>query len=106
MLLLHDGDFEAAVALASHLPVRSDVLQILARRLEHDRPAVAGEFYLRIARWQVKHMGPRDYAALAQTLKRAAHCLPAEQWTPVVAEIRAAHGRKPKLMGLLAESGL
>lgn len=106
MLLDHDDDFEAAVALAAGGAVRIDVLESLARRLQRDRPALAGEFYLRIARLQIDRMGPRDYVALAQTLKRAAHCLPAEQWKPVVARVRVEHGRKTKLMSLLDEAGL
>lgn len=106
MLLEHDGDFPAAVALARECALGIDVLERLARRLERDMPEVAGEFYLRIAHWQIQHLTPGNYGALVKILKRAARCLPAERWRPAVAKVRTEHGRKPKLMGLLTQAGL
>ncbi|MEO8010027.1 MAG: hypothetical protein ABI650_00130, partial [Dokdonella sp.] len=105
-LLEHDGDINAAVALARDSEVRLDVLERLARQLQRDQPLLSGEFELRIARMQMAQLQPNCYAALVATVKRAMRCLPAEHWKPLVADVRAEHGLKSKLMRLLDEANL
>jgi hypothetical protein len=86
--------------------VHADTLGDLARRLERDRPLVAGEFYLRIADWIHDRLGHAVYPRFVSVLARAARCLPSERWRPIVEAIRTAHGRKTRLMSLMDEAGL
>lgn len=105
-LLEHDGDLEGAVALAQAQPMRPDVLELLASRIERDQPLVAGEFLLRRAKSLLDGLHQGNYRELAQTLKRAARCLPTDVLQPHIAHIRTEHGRKTKLMQLLDSAGL
>lgn len=106
ILLAHDNDLEAAIALARTQPIRLDVLDDLACRIQHNQPDVAGALQLRRLQGQLEFVdGPR-YAALVQTLERIARCLPPAQWQPLVAKIRIEHARKTKLMKMLDEAGL
>ena len=105
-LLEHDDDFEGAVTLASETKVRPDLLEHLARRLEQDQPSLAGAFHLRIARIWLTDVQPSRYVALVRALQRASRCLPADQYKPVVAGVRAEHARKIKLMRLLDDAAL
>ncbi len=101
VLLEHDGDLDAAVALARECKIQPDVLATLAHRIERDTPLVAGAFHLRIARLQLQHVDPSRYVALVRTLQHVARCLPEADWKPVVAHVRAEHARKTKLIKLL-----
>lgn len=106
-LLQHDGDLAGAAALACERPVWAQALFQLARSLERDDPATAGMFYLRLAEEHARQLsGAHHYPTLVTCLKRAAGVLPAERWQPAVAAVRAEHGRKTKLLGLLDEAGL
>lgn len=105
-LLEHDGDLDAAVTLAREQPIRYDMLGQLARRIEQQTPAIAGLFYLRVATFQMERVDAARYPELVRALKSAARCLPATQWHAVVANVRAEHSRKSKLMKLLDEAGL
>jgi hypothetical protein len=106
-LLQHDGDLAGAAVLARERPVWAQALFQLARSLERDDPATAGMFYLRLAEEQARQLGAaQQYPMLVTYLKRASGVLPAERWQPAVAAVRAAHGKKTKLLGLLAEAGL
>ncbi len=105
-LLDHDGDIDAAVSLARESPVRNDVLEHLARRLEQHQPLLAGEFHLRMAQQVLSQLQPHTYATLVSTLKRLSRSLPADQCQPLLANIRQEHRRKTKLMAMLNEAGL
>jgi hypothetical protein len=106
-LLLHDGDRMAAVALAHEHAVLADVLLELAKQLRRSDPATAGTFYLRLARQQAEKLGyANEYPRLVAYLKDASKLLPAAQWQPFLATVRAQHARKTKLMGLLTQAGL
>ncbi|MGK2940123.1 MAG: SWIM zinc finger family protein [Immundisolibacter sp.] len=106
-LLQHDGDLAGAAALARERPVWPQALFHLARSLERDDPATAGMFYLRLAEEQARQLGSaQQYPTLVIYLKRASGVLPVERWQPAVAAVRAAHGKKTKLLSLLDEAGL
>lgn len=106
-LLLHDGDVAAATSLAHDHAVMPQVLHVLAQRLRRSDPATAGAFYLRLARQQAEKLGyANEYPRLVAYLKDASKLLPATQWQPFLATVRAQHARKTKLMGLLAQAGL
>jgi SWIM zinc finger len=107
-LLVHDGDLDAAVALARVHPVRIDILEALARRIERGQAPVAGRFYLRVAevRLQEPYITSAKYPGVVALLKRCAKLAPDAEWRPKVAEIRDTHGKKRKLMALLEEAGL
>lgn len=107
VLLLHDGDIQAAAGLAANFAVAVHVLHTLAQRLRRSDPAKAGAFYLRLARQQEQHLrGASDYPRLVAYLKDASALLPAPEWQPLIDLVRQNHARKPKLMGLLADAGL
>jgi hypothetical protein len=107
-LLVHDGDFDAAMALAQAHPVRIDILEALARRIERGQAPVAGRFYLRVAeaRLQEPYITSAKYPGVVALLKRCAKLAPDAEWRPKVAGIRDTHGKKRKLMALLDEAGL
>lgn len=106
-LLLHDGDRVAAVTLAHEHAVSADVLLELAKRLRRSDPITAGAFYLRLARQQAEKLGyANEYPRLVAYLKEASKLLPAAQWQPFLAAVRAQHARKTKLMRLLTQAGL
>lgn len=106
-LLRHDGDLAGAVAVAREHPIWPQTLSRLARDLERDDPATAGAFYLRLIETETRELrSASQYAALVKYLKRASAVLPAERWQPAAAAVRAAHGRKTKLLSLLDEAGL
>lgn len=104
-LLMHDGDIDAAIALAREHKARIDVLEQLARRIEHDQSATAGEFYLRIAETIASDLQPSLYERLTATMKRAKRCAPIERWTVLLTGIRNEHRRKSKLMTLFDKAG-
>lgn len=106
-LLLHDGDVEAAVAVARTFPVLPQTLHVLAQRLRRSDPATSGAFYLRLARQQADDLRyPSSYSRLVAYLKDASRLLPADDWKPLLATVRTTHARKSKLMGLLVQAGL
>jgi hypothetical protein len=106
-LLLHDGDRVAAVALAHEHAVLADVLLELAKQIRRSDPTTAGAFYLRLAQQQAQKLGyANEYPRLVAYLKDASQLLPAAQWQPLLATVRAQHARKTKLMGLLTQAGL
>lgn len=107
VLLLHDGDVQAATGVADNHAVAAHMLHALAQRLRRSDPVAAGAFYLRLARQQAEHLrSASDYPRLVAHLKDASTLLPAENWRPLLASVRENHARKPKLMGLLAKAGL
>ncbi len=107
VLLLHDGDVQAAIGVADTHAVAAHMLHTLAQRLRRSDPAIAGAFYLRLARQQAEHLrSASDYPRLVAHLKEASKLLPAENWRPLLDSVRQNHARKPKLMGLLAAAGL
>lgn len=106
-ILMHDGDLDGALALAQANPVHPETLLQLAARISGPHAAIAGAFYLRVARFHAEGLrGASDYAKLVDPLARAAALLPKVEWQPVVAEVRAAHARKTRLMAMLDEAGL
>ena len=106
-LLTHDGDLEAAVALARSHPVMPGYLLALASRVKRNDPAAAGSFYLRVAKLQAKQLsGPRDYKSLVESLVQTSKLLSPSEWRPLVTEVRAGHARKSKLMAMLDKAGL
>ena len=105
-LLDHDGDFDAAVALARSSAVYPGTLDGLARRLERDAPLLAGEFHERIAAHEMANLSYSRYPALVSVLRRAVRCLPAERGRALVARVRAEHQRKARLIALLDQAGL
>jgi tetratricopeptide (TPR) repeat protein len=107
-LLIHDGDTIAAVALAQAYPVWPNTLHDLARRIERERPPVAGAFYLRIAEHQLGEpcVTSAKYPGVVALLKRYAKLTDAAESKPRLAALRAAHARKSKLMSLMTEAGL
>jgi uncharacterized Zn finger protein len=106
-LLLHDGDADTAIGLARDNPVQPHVLLKLASRTKRRDPGTAGAFYLRVARHQAEHLNSaRDYKPLVDHLAQASKLLPPSAWRPLLTEVRARHGRKPKLMGMLDKAGL
>lgn len=106
LLLDHDNDIDAAIELARTQPIRSDVLDQLARRIEPTQPELAGAFHLRRLQSQLQYVDPSRYAAIVETLACIARCLPLAQWQPHVAKVRADHARKTRLMKMLDEAGL
>lgn len=104
-LLLQDGDLAAAVTLANQHQVRLGTLNRLAQRLEPDDPETAGTLYLRVIETQMQALDYASYPRLVSLLQRAARLLPASRWRPLLEQIHAVHGRKTRLMSLLAEAG-
>ncbi len=105
-LLEHDGDLDAAVAVAQESGIRPDVLERLASFIERDNPALAGQFRLRIVRLLLQRVHSGNYVALVLALRRAVRCLPPEEFRPLVAQVRAEHARKPRLIEMLDAAGL
>lgn len=107
-LLMHDGDFPAAVALAQTQSVWPSTLETLARKIERDQPRVAGGFYLRIADYQLQQtcVTSAKYPGVVALLMRYAKLVDAAESKPKLVAMRATYARKPKLMQLLDEAGL
>ena len=106
-LLLHDGDLAAASELARQHLVLPDVLQEVARRVRATDPALAGSLYLRVAGVYAEQLhAPGDYSRLVDCLANAAGCTGAEQWQPLVHELRQQHARKTRLIRELDAAGL
>ena len=105
-LLVHDGDIDAAASVAQQEKVWPDTLLRLAHRIEASHPQAAGEFYLRLARVEMKNPQLSRYGHLVGLLQRASLLLPSDQWQPLLCEVRTEHGKKIKLMGMLDEAGL
>lgn len=106
-LLMHDGDIDAAVELARDQPVSPGTLQTLAERTRKRDPDSASAFYLRVARQRGEMLrGLADYQKLTALLAHAAGCGPSAELQAFVADVRVKHGRKPRLMAMLAEAGL
>lgn len=106
-LLLHDGDLKAAVQLARENKVTIEALLDVADAAKRTDPEAAGSFYLRAARaWTDRLNGASDYQRFVGYLVAASKLLPADALRPLVAEVREAHRRKPKLMGMLDKAGL
>lgn len=107
VLLMHDGDLQAAADLSKTHPVNVHTLHELAQRLRRTDPDTAGAFYLRLATLQAEQLRhASDYPRLVSHLKNASTLLPAEDWQPLLASVREKHARKPKLMGMLEQAGL
>lgn len=106
-LLLHDGDLAAASDLARQHPALPGVLLEVARRVRATDPALAGSLYLRVAgvyAGQLNSSG--EYLRLVDCLTNAAGCIGAEQWQPLVHELRQQHARKTRLIRELDAAGL
>ena len=107
LLLLHDGDSAAAIALAYEKPVDSFALHTLADHLKNANPVAAAAFYLRLAQSCKDHLhGPGQYKDLVGWLAKSARCERSSQLLDFVAGVRAAHARKTRLLWMLDEAGL
>jgi len=105
-LLQHDGDLAAAVVLARSHEVFPGVLVDLAREVQRGDPGSAGELMLRAVELQLPRADAARYSAVVGLLKQAVNLLPATQWQPFVADLRAKYAKRPKLMQLLRDAGL
>lgn len=106
-LLLHDGDVETAVALARDGKIEIGSLLAVADAARRTCPEAAGSFYLRAAEAQASRLnGASDYRYLVQYLKACSTLAPGDALQRVIAGIRDAHRRKPKLMGMMDKAGL
>ncbi len=106
LLLRDDGDLTAALELARAHPVWPDVLLSLAGRITSTDPATAGAFCLRVARKHMERLEYPQYRRFVDLLARIAKLLPEADWKPLLTEVRHQHGRKTKLMELLAKTQL
>jgi tetratricopeptide (TPR) repeat protein len=106
MLLRDDGDLETALALARAHAVGPDVLLSLASQIRRADPATAGAFYLRVARRLADRLDYPRYPEFVGLLGQAAKLLPDGSWKSLLTEVRHQHGRKTKLMELLAKAGM
>ena len=106
VLLLHDGDIAAAIELARTQPVSVAVLQAVAERSEATFPDIAGELHLQLVAQESRNLMQARYPSLVTHLRHASRLLPESTWRPVLAQVRAEHARKPRLMELLTEAGL
>lgn len=106
-LLAHDGALADAIALARSKPVDTFALHKLAERVRSSDPAAAAEFYLRLAASYVDRLhGPGQYKDLLALLVKSARCARSDALRIFVADVRATHARKTKLMAMLDEAGL
>lgn len=107
VLLTHDGALADAIALARSKPVVAYPLQMLAKRIRSVDPAAAAEFYLRLAVPCADRLhGPSQYKDLVALLAQSAKCVRSIALLTFVAEVRATHARKTKLLAMLDEVGL
>lgn len=106
-LLLHDGDCKTAVQLARDGKVSVDALLDVADAVKRAEPQAAGSFYLRAASAYAERLNrASDYQRFVGYLVEASRLLPADALYPLLSEVREAHRRKPKLMGMLDKAGL
>ncbi|MFT4179886.1 MAG: hypothetical protein QM612_10580 [Thermomonas sp.] len=107
LLLAHDGALADAIALARSKPVDMFALHKLADRARAVDPAAAAEFYLRLARPLAEQLhGPGQYKDLVSLLQMSAKCATSKPLRDFVAEVRAAHARKSRLMAMLDAAGM
>lgn len=107
VLLTHDGAIADAIALARSKPVVHYPLQRLADKARRVDKNAAAEFYLRLGKLCAERLhGASQYKNLVDLLAQSAKCAQTDALLAFVAEIRGSHGRKPKLMAMLAEAGL
>jgi tetratricopeptide (TPR) repeat protein len=107
VLLAHDGALADAIDLARSKPVETHTLHMLARQARRVDPVAAAEFCLRLAIPCAQRLhGPGQYKELVALLAQSARCARLDALQAFVAEVRAAHARKTRLMAMLDQAGL
>jgi uncharacterized Zn finger protein len=100
-VLLSEGLFDEAWAMASRSPLARDLEEELARATETTHPAQVLAVYQRWAEHLANSGDNRSYEKAAEMIRRMAPLRPAKEHVTYVLEFKVRHGRKRNLMRLL-----
>ncbi|UFZ05190.1 acyltransferase [Bradyrhizobium ontarionense] len=100
-VLLTEGLFDRAWAIASRFPLARDLEEELARATEKTHPAQVLAMYQRWAEQLANSGDNLGYEKAAELIRRMATLRPAKEHVTYVLEFKVRHGRKRNLMKLL-----
>lgn len=101
MMLLHDGDLEAARNLAETHALSPQTLETLARHLSTLHPVVASRFLRRVVDFDLPRAQASQYKRIAQLMAEACRLAPGEDTSDWIREVRAKYRARTKFLGLL-----
>jgi len=98
LLLLHDGDRDAARLLGEAQALSVHALTTLARHMEESHPKSAAGFLRRIVDFELPHAQARDYESLARMMAQVCRLAPGEEALRWVLEIRTKYRARRKFL--------
>ncbi len=101
MLLLHDGDVEAARLLGEAQGLGVHALEILARRVESSHPKSAAGFLKRIVDFELPRAQARQYENLARKIAQVSRLAPGQETLNWVLGIRTRYQARRKFLGAI-----
>lgn len=101
MMLMHDGDLEAACVLADTHALSPHTLETLALHLATAQPEVASRFLRRVVDFELPRAQASQYKRLARLIAEACRLSPGEQTLHWVRDVRATYRARSKFLGLL-----
>jgi tetratricopeptide (TPR) repeat protein len=101
MMLLHDGDLEAARALAEAQAMSPQALETLASHLATTHPAVASRFLRRVVDFELPRAQASQYKRLARLIAEACRLAPGQETSDWVRDVRTIYRARSKFLGLL-----
>ena len=105
-LLIHDGDYAAALQAAQSASAHPRTLIALAMKLEKMQPLEAATLLRRVVDFELPRADAKTYAEEVRRIASVAHLSPGAGTQTWIAGIKERYRARRKLMGLLSAAGL